>query len=310
MEHETHGPAEQKTWFKILPTGDRANQTVRFADDSDLPDAHGAYRDDGYQYTPAGSERVYTRTITQVPDYDDDPISDNPAYDIAFEVIRDQPTLTYRQFIDAAEQRTKDPERYAYLAGDDDAPYVIDEERRRQAVIRCGQRYFRHAVRFVTKGKAADMRPRAEVPPGWKDFYTPENWKKDWEQEVWEVAFEHMQGRGTSARSPFLSVATNEAALLHSTDWGANSIVFGAPDEGKRASHIAHLRIPTFMLLSPDHYRMDQYLKAKKGDLMPLLLFRRESEQLFLGADLTPYVVYWRDNPYQPEDRESFVGDI
>lgn len=311
MERERHGLGEPRSSYRILPTGDPNDQTVEFAADSDLPDDQGTYRDDGYVYARTSRDRVFTRVRAPLPNSWDDPLFSEPPWDVASGVIREHPTLTYRQYLEAADRATREPANYEHFTGGDGKPYDIDEDVRKRCIVNCGEHYFVRAVRFVTRGRPEEMRPRAAVPPDWGVFYNPEDWTREWKHRMWDVAYEHMQGRGTSAASPFISVAANEAALLRSTDWDANSIVFGRPDAAKHAPHIAHLRIPEAMLLSStNNPAMEEYMKHTRGDLAPLLLFKRETEHLFLGADLTPYVVGWRDNPYRPDDRDHFVGDI
>lgn len=289
--------------FKIRPDGDERKQVVAFAADNDVPSGDGFYRDDGYRYQSTDKARVYTREKVPPAGYSAEP--DPPPYDVAAGILRDTPTLPYSEFLTRANKLTIEPQSYADL----ESPYTIDEPEGRQSIAAVARVHYVHAIRFVNIDNALDMRPRTPVPADWKIYYDPELRTKALDRAMWDVAFEHMHERGKAAGSPFVSVAANEAALLRSTDWSANSIVFGSA-ETKRAPHIVHLRIPECMLLSSDNSRMEEYLKVQKGDISPVLLFKRETEQLFLGDDLTRYVEYSRDNPYRPEDRELFVGDI
>lgn len=289
--------------FKIRPEGDVRKQVVVFASDTDLPDGDGFYRDDGYRYRPTGEARVYTREQVPPAGYSAEP--DPPPYDVAAEILRDAPTLPHGEFLTRADELTRDPRSYADL----ETPYQIDESERKRSIAAVADGHYVHAIRFVDVDNAQDLRPKTPVPTDWKTYYEPEMRTKALDRAMWDIAFEHMHERGKAARSPFVSVAANEAALLRSTDWSANSIVFGSA-ETERAPHIVHLRIPGCMLLSSDNSRMEEYLKVQKGDISPVLLFKRETEQLFLGDDLARYVEYSRDNPYRTEDRVLFVGDI
>jgi hypothetical protein len=119
-------------------------------------------------------------------------------------------------------------------------------------------------------------------------------------------AMTHMDG--ATENSPFVSVATDEQALLkfgHSG--GLKNIMFGADKPNERAPHIAIFHIPEDCLVSPD------FVKNKvegARTMIGLARAEKETELVYYGDDIGNYKVRHKDNPYGPTHYQAVLAEL
>jgi hypothetical protein len=136
---------------------------------------------------------------------------------------------------------------------------------------------------------------------GRPDYRADGPWKKGRTPQLLTRAGQHMAG--TTEKSPFVSTAQDETALLSHGDAWVSSIAFGAGDPAKRASHIGDFRVPRSSLYTPQQVRASM---VEHGLGMDHARSQMETEALYHGDDLHKYLTHWRPNPYHPEDMPRF----
>lgn len=302
LRSATRSPRGALQRYKIISRGASGEERVRFEKDEPLPDAEGRLDHDGYSYKKVTDSEYLRGPIPR----SEDPYGhlDHPAYDAISAILSNDPLLPAAAFqAQAYEVRVTKP---AEEEGGEDVEVDVTREERKRLIDRLIELYYQPSVRFTT---LKDLRPRAAIPDAWKEYFTAEERTKAVTTEIYLAAFKHMSDSKNKAESPFVSVSTNEGALISSTDYDVGSIVFGTPDAGKQAPYIVELLIPRSMLVTPD--QIEATVSEQQGDAFkPLLLQQREKEVAVLTDDLTKYVARTRPNQYSRDERKGFIGEI
>jgi hypothetical protein len=157
--------------------------------------------------------------------------------------------------------------------------------------------------RFCNVDKPETFKSHRGKAKGWNT----ENKKRDSLTESQLMrAMEHMDG--AIEDSPFVSVATDEQALLkfgHSG--GLKDIMFGVDKRDERAPHIAIFHIPEDCLVSPEFIK--QKVKGA-GTMIGLARASKETELVYYGDDIRQYKVRHKDNPYGPAHFNATIAAL
>jgi hypothetical protein len=310
--------------FKVLSINENGSETVEFSSHDGNPDENGFYMNDGYKYTrieglvghnytrvkfyrervnreEEASEQRARRIKEKYPGVkikNERRFWDDKVYELISQIMQDNPTLPVEEF-----------KRRANVVQAEDIEDIITPSQRKEAIDYCIQQFYQPAVRFADLNRPSEMRAKAPVPDKWRDtYYNPETRERAVLRQMYNEGYEHMQDRGKS-KSPFLSVAREESGLISSTDFAVGSIVFGTPDREYRAPHVTNMLIPSVMLLNPEG-SMERHIEETRGISEPLLLQKRETESLFVGEDLSPYVIHRRKNQYKEKERKKFTDEM
>ncbi|WP_430424691.1 DUF4157 domain-containing protein [Phenylobacterium sp.] len=139
-----------------------------------------------------------------------------------------------------------------------------------------------------------------------KSWSSPNKPRADLPESLLKRAMSHMDG--AIEKSPFVSVATSEQALLRfGHSGGLKNVIFGATVPAERAPHIAIFHIPEGRLVSP------AFLKATvhgAAQFIGLARAQVETELVYYGDDIQTYMIRYKDNPYNVHHYQALLAEL